>query len=50
MNKPLVDKKYLLEKSPGKGGWTYTVIPEILADKKSPLFTLFYIPIMTRWK
>ena len=34
--KPLADKKYLLEKSPGKGGWTYTVIPEILPDKKSP--------------
>jgi hypothetical protein len=34
--KPLVNKKYLLEKSPGKGGWTYTIIPEILPDKKSP--------------
>ena len=33
---PLVNKKYLLEKFPGKGGWTYTVIPEILPDKKSP--------------
>jgi hypothetical protein len=34
--KPLVDKEYLLEKSPGKGGWTYTVIPEILPDKNAP--------------
>jgi hypothetical protein len=33
---PLVNKEYLLEKSPGKGGWTYTVIPEILPDPKSP--------------
>jgi len=36
MEKPLVNKEYLLEKSPGKGGWTYTIIPEILPDKKSP--------------
>ncbi|MBC9795486.1 YdeI/OmpD-associated family protein [Sinomicrobium weinanense] len=27
--KPLVDKKYLLEKFPGKGGWTYAALPEI---------------------
>ena len=27
--KPLVNKKYLLEKYPGKGGWTYAVIPGI---------------------
>ena len=33
---PLVNKKYLLEKFPGKGGWTYTLIPEIRPDKKSP--------------
>ncbi len=30
---PLVDKDYLLEKFSGKGGWTYTIIPEILPDK-----------------
>ena len=24
---PLVDKEYLLEKFPGKGGWTYALIP-----------------------
>lgn len=29
----LVDKEYLLEKFPGKGGWTYALIPEILQDK-----------------
>lgn len=34
--KPLVDKKYLLEKFPGKGGWTFACIPEILPDKKVP--------------
>jgi hypothetical protein len=34
--KPLVDKKYLLERFPGKGGWIYTIIPEILPDKHSP--------------
>ena len=35
MEKPLVNKKYLLEKFEGKGGWTYTIIPEILPDKHS---------------
>lgn len=34
--KPLVDKKYLLEKFPGKGGWTYAAIPEILQNKNKP--------------
>lgn len=34
--KPLVDKKYLLEKFPGKGGWTFARIPEILQDKNAP--------------
>lgn len=34
--KPLVNKKYLLEKYPGKGGWTYARIPEILQDKNVP--------------
>jgi hypothetical protein len=36
MEKPLVDKAYLLEKFPGKGGWTYALIPEVLPDKKAP--------------
>jgi hypothetical protein len=31
--KPLVNKKYLLEKFPGKGGWTFARIPEVLQDK-----------------
>lgn len=34
--KPLVDKTYLLEKIPGKGGWTYAEIPEILQNKTNP--------------
>ncbi|MBT1700459.1 DUF1905 domain-containing protein [Fulvivirgaceae bacterium PWU4] len=34
--KPLVDKKYKLEKFPGKGGWTFARIPEVLQDKHSP--------------
>lgn len=34
--KPLVNKKYLLEKIPGKGGWTYARIPEIKMVKKNP--------------
>jgi len=33
---PLVDKKYKLEKFPGKGGWTFARIPEILQDKTKP--------------
>jgi hypothetical protein len=33
--KPLVNKKYKLEKYPGKGGWTYAVIPEITPDKRA---------------
>lgn len=36
MPKPLVDKKYKLEKFPGKGGWTFARIPEVLQDKKKP--------------
>ena len=33
---PLVNKKYLLEKFPGHGGWTYAQIPEIMPDKNAP--------------
>ncbi len=36
LEKTLVNKKYLLEKFQGKGGWTYAAIPEILQDKHSP--------------
>lgn len=35
INQPLVDNDYLLEKFPGKGGWTYTTVPEIPPDKKA---------------
>lgn len=33
---PLVNNRYRLEKFDGKGGWTYTRIPEIPQDKNSP--------------
>jgi hypothetical protein len=36
VEKPLVNKKFLLEKYPGKGGWTYAAIPQIRQDKKAP--------------
>ncbi|MBD79961.1 MAG: hypothetical protein CL840_13695 [Crocinitomicaceae bacterium] len=34
--KPLVNSSYVLEKFPGKGGWTYAEIPEIIQNKNSP--------------
>jgi len=34
--KPLVNKKIKLEKFPGKGGWTFARIPEVMQDKKKP--------------
>lgn len=34
--KALVNHIYLLEKIPGKGGWTYAKIPEIKPDSTSP--------------
>jgi len=27
--KPLVDKEYIMERFPGKGGWTYILLPEV---------------------
>ena len=36
MNSPLVNNTYLLQKFPGKGGWTYAFIPEVLQDKSAP--------------
>lgn len=33
MEKPLVNKKYKLERFQGKGGWTYARIPNIKKDK-----------------
>ncbi|HCL04543.1 MAG TPA: hypothetical protein DHW64_00565 [Chitinophagaceae bacterium] len=34
--KAIINKKYLLEKFPGKGGWTFARIPQIKQDKKNP--------------
>lgn len=36
MEKPLVNDNFLLNKFEGKGGWTYTEIPQIAQDKKAP--------------
>jgi Bacteriocin-protection, YdeI or OmpD-Associated/Domain of unknown function (DUF1905) len=36
MKPPLVDNTFLLKKFPGKGGWTYASIPEVLQDKTAP--------------
>jgi hypothetical protein len=33
--KPLVNKKYLLERFPGKGGWTFARLPQALKNKKN---------------
>lgn len=33
---PLVNDDFLLKKYPGKGGWTYTVLPETVRKKKTP--------------
>lgn len=33
-DKPLVNNHYLLEKFPGKGGWTYVRIPEIIKENR----------------
>ncbi len=33
---PLISQRFLLEKYPGKGGWTYARIPEIPPDKHAP--------------
>ncbi len=32
----LVNGQYLLQKIPGKGGWTYAAIPEVLQNKNNP--------------
>lgn len=34
--KPLVRGEYLLQKFPGKGGWTYAAIPEIAQNNNNP--------------
>ncbi len=33
---PLVNQTYLLQKFPGKGGWVYAAIPEVLQNKNNP--------------
>lgn len=33
--KALVNKKYKLQKFPGKGGWTFAAIPEIAQNRKN---------------
>ena len=35
MEKPLVNQQYFVKKFEGKGGWTYTEIPEIPQDRKA---------------
>jgi len=35
-DKPLFDKKVLLKKMSGKGGWTYAELPEVKQDKSKP--------------
>ncbi|MGV3585578.1 MAG: YdeI/OmpD-associated family protein [Adhaeribacter sp.] len=35
MEKPLVQNEYLLQKFPGKGGWTYAEIPDVLPTKRT---------------
>ncbi|AXT59157.1 DUF1905 domain-containing protein [Aquimarina sp. AD10] len=34
--KPLVNFEYILQKFPGKGGWTYVEIPEVFQNKNNP--------------
>lgn len=36
MPRKRISKKCLLEKFPGKGGWTFARVPEIPPDKKTP--------------
>ena len=36
MEKPLINKKFQLEKYPGKGGWTYAVLPGFSIKDKTP--------------
>ncbi len=36
MKKPLLDRDFVLQKFPGKGGWTYAAIPEIAQNPKAP--------------
>lgn len=35
-DKPIVDAEFLLERFPGKGGWTYARIPQVIKEKDAP--------------
>lgn len=36
LEKPLVDEIFLLQKIPGKGGWTYADLPKVMPDSGAP--------------
>lgn len=36
MDKPIVDKVAVMENFPGKGGWTFVQIPEVMQNKDNP--------------
>lgn len=36
MDTLLTDNQYLLQKYPGKGGWTYAMVPEVKMSKRNP--------------
>ncbi|MDN3669172.1 YdeI/OmpD-associated family protein [Echinicola jeungdonensis] len=36
MDNPIVNKSFLLEKYPGKGGWTYALLPNLIPEFKNP--------------
>ncbi|MDQ3099924.1 MAG: YdeI/OmpD-associated family protein [Bacteroidota bacterium] len=33
---PLIDRECLLQKYPGKGGWTYAILPEVPKKQRGP--------------
>lgn len=37
---PIINNKFILEKFPGKGGWTYAVIPPLATKQKTHFGTL----------
>lgn len=36
MEETIVNQQFQLRKYPGKGGWTYAAVPQILQDRKAP--------------
>lgn len=36
MEKPLVQGTFMMEKFPGKGGWTFIALPQVPPDKRAP--------------